>query len=62
MTNTMKKIFSANVSDTYISRELNAYIMTKDITLQRIINDNYEFITIIIIESLKIQNKKSRNQ
>lgn len=55
MTNTMKKIFSANVSDTYISRELNAYIMTKDITLQRIINDNYEFITIIIIESLKIQ-------
>ncbi|MGN1312503.1 MAG: DUF6179 domain-containing protein [Bacilli bacterium] len=44
----MKKIFSSNLDETHISRKLNYYIMTKDVKTQQIINDNYEFITIII--------------
>lgn len=45
----MKKIFSFNLDETHISRELNSYIMTKDVTLRQMINSNYEFITIIIV-------------
>lgn len=45
----MKKIFSSNLDETHISRELNSYIMAKDVTLQQIINGNYEFITIIMV-------------
>lgn len=45
----MKKIFSSNLSDTHISRELNSYIMTKSIFEQKIIYDNYEFITLIMV-------------
>ena len=45
----MKKLFSQNIDEAHISRELNSYIMTKDVTLQHIINDNYEFITIIMV-------------
>lgn len=45
----MKRIFSANLSKTFISRELNSYIMTKNIFEQKMINDNYEFITIIMV-------------
>ncbi|MGN1337316.1 MAG: DUF6179 domain-containing protein [Candidatus Coprovivens sp.] len=45
----MKKIFSTNLCDTFISKELNSYIITKNIFEQKMINDNYEFITIIMI-------------
>ena len=45
----MKKIFSSNLDETHISRELNSYIMAKDVTLQQIINGNYEFIIIIMV-------------
>lgn len=45
----MKKIFSFNLDETHISRELNSYIMTKDVTLSQMINSNYEFITLIIV-------------
>lgn len=45
----MKKIFSATSDETYISRKLNSYIMTKDVTLQQMINGNYEFLTIIVV-------------
>ena len=45
----MKKIFSLNLNESYISRALNSYIMTKNVFEQQMINDNYEFITIIIV-------------
>lgn len=45
----IKKILSLNFDETYISKQLNAYIMTKNVIEQQIINNNYEFISVVII-------------